>query len=49
MTWLNTIYECEVWIDKSVPRVTVWHHTQKEIEKITKVQENNIFIYNHKA
>ena len=23
---IRILHECQVWIDKSVPRVTFWHH-----------------------
>ena len=26
ITHIRILHECQVWIDKSVPRVTFWHH-----------------------
>ena len=26
---IRILHECQVWIDKSVPRVTIWHHSAR--------------------
>ena len=28
---IRILYECQVWIDKSVPRVTFWHHEARRV------------------
>ena len=28
---IRILHECQVWIDKSVPRVTFWHHEARRV------------------
>ena len=41
--YIRILHECQVWIDKSVPRVTVWHHEARRV--IPNCDPRDRFVY----
>ena len=40
---IRILHECQVWIDKSVPRFTIWHHSASLV--MPKCDPRDRFVY----
>ena len=42
---IRILHECQVWIDKSVPRVTVWHHEARRVMPDCDPRDRFVYLY----